>query len=159
MRRILDGARPLSTAFGLAMAAAAGIGSAGAALVLAIVALLAVLAGIRFRFASMLAVLLAGAAVMFTDAPHLAAGFAGLSAACYLVVRHTESRTTAPRTACWPSLLAALGLTCVAVAIASLPLELPWLSLAAPLPVFAIFMLAIWPFRAQLHRTSPAPVR
>jgi hypothetical protein len=146
MRRILDEARRLSSAFGLAMAAAAGIGTGGAAFVWAIAALLAVLAGIRFRFASTLAVLLAGAAVMSTDAPPLVAGVAGLSAACYLVLRHTE-RGTGPRTASSPSLLAALGLTCVAVAAASLPLELPWLPLAAPLPVFAIFMLAIWPYR------------
>lgn len=153
MRHVLDGSRMLSTAFGLAMAAAAGIDSGGTALVVATAALLAVVAGIRIRVASTAAVLLAVAAVLLTDAPPVVAGLAGLSAASYLVLRHREGRTAEPVRASSMPLIAALGLTAVVVSALSFPLQLPWLPLLAPLPVFVIYVLALWPFLDQARRS------
>ena len=90
MKRLLQKAHPLSTAFGLVMVAAAGFHTAGAALVTALLAVVAVLGGIVFRVVATLAVLLAAAAVVVADAPPMLAALAGLSAACYLVLRHVE---------------------------------------------------------------------
>jgi hypothetical protein len=152
MRHVLDSASLLSIAFGLAMVAAAGIDAGGTALVVATAALVAVVAGIRIRVASTFAVLLAGAAVMLTDASPAVAGLAGLSAACYLVLRHREGRTAEPVGASSTPLIAALGFTVVVVSAAFFPLQLSWLPLLAPLPVFAIYLLAIWPFLTQARR-------
>jgi hypothetical protein len=157
MRHVLDRTWLLSTTFGLAMAAP-GIGAAGAAFVVALAAFVAVLVGLRFRVASTLAVLLATGSVMLTDAPVLVAGLAGLSAACYLVLRHTQGRVRGEVRAWSPPLVAALGCTVVVASIASMPsiqFVPPWLPLLAPLPVFATYMLAIWPFLPSAHAKGP----
>jgi hypothetical protein len=146
MTHVFDRAHLFSTGFGLVMAAAAGIQTAGLAFVLAILAVLSVLVSIRFRFAGTLAVLLAAAAVMLTNAEPLVAGLAGLSASCYLVLRHTEGRLTGFAGASSPAMTAALGFTVVGVLAASFPFQVRWLPLAAPLTVLAVYMLATWPF-------------
>ena len=101
-----------------------------------------VLAGIAFRVAATLAVLLAAAAVVISDAPPMLAALAGLSAACYLVMRYTEAGRSGVIGASAPALLAALGFTFVGVLAASFPFELPWLPLLAPLTVLGIYVLA-----------------
>jgi hypothetical protein len=146
MTRMLRKAHLLSTAFGLVMAAAAGIQTAGVALVVALLVVAAVLVGIAFRVAATLAVLLAAAAIVISDAPPMPAALAGLSAACYLVLRHTEGGSTGVIGASAPAMLAALGFTFVGVLAAAFPFELPWLPLLAPLAVFGIYVLATRPF-------------
>ena len=146
MKRYVQGAHLLSTAFGLVMVAAAGFQTAGNAFLAAIVALVAVLGGIVFRVAATLAVLLAAAAIVFADAPPMLAALAGLSAACYLVLRHIEGGSASAIGASAPAMLAALGFTFVGVLAASFPFELPWLPLLAPLAVFGIYVLATRPF-------------
>ena len=74
------------------------------------------------------------------------AALAGLSAACYLVLRYTEGGSTRVMGASAPAMLAALGFTFVGVLAASFPFELPWLPLLAPLAVFGIYVLATRPF-------------
>ena len=74
------------------------------------------------------------------------AALAGLSAACYLVLRYTEGGRAAVIGASAPAMLAALGFTFVGVLAASFPFELPWLPLLAPLAVFGIYVLATRPF-------------
>ena len=143
MNRLLQKAHLLSTAFGLVMVTAAGFQTAGAAFVAAIVTVVAVLAGIVFRVVATLAVLLAAAAVVISDAPPMLSALAGLSAACYLVLRHIEG---GPAGASAPAMLAALGFTFVGVLAASFPFELPWLPLLAPLAVFGIYVLTTRPF-------------
>ena len=76
------------------MVAAAGFQTDGPALVLAMLAAAAVLVGIVFRVAATAAVLLAAAAIVVADAPPMLAALAGLSAACYLVLRYTEGGST-----------------------------------------------------------------
>jgi hypothetical protein len=146
MTNILRRAHLLSTAFGLVMVAAAGFQTTGPALVLAMLAAATVLVGIGFRVAATAAVLLAAAAIVVSDAPPMLAALAGLSAACYLVLRYTEGGSTRVLGASAPAMVAALGFTFVGVLAASFPLELPWLPLLAPLAVFGIYVLATHPF-------------
>ena len=143
---LLRRAHLLSTAFGLVMAAAAGFQTAGPALVLAIAAAVTVLAGIAVRVVATVAVLSSAAAIVVSDAPPMLAALAGLSAACYLVLRYTEGGSTRVVGASAPALLAALGFTFVGVLAASFPFELPWLPLLAPLAVFGIYVLVTRPF-------------
>ena len=146
MTDIVRKAHLLSTAFGLVMVAAAGFQTTGQALILAMVATLAVVAGIALRVAATVAVLSAAAAIVVSDAPPMLAALAGLSAACYLVLRYTEGGSTRIIGASAPAMLAALGFTFVGVLAASFPFELPWLPLLAPLAVFGIYVLATHPF-------------
>ena len=146
MTQLLGKAHLLSTAFGLTMVAAVGFQTDGTALVLAMAAAVVVLTGIAFRVATTVAVLLAAAAVVVSNAPPMFAAVAGLSAACYLVLRHTEGGSTRVIGACAPALLAALGFAFVGVLAASFPFELPWLPLLAPLAVFGMYVLATRPF-------------
>lgn len=146
MTRLLGKAHLLSTAFGLTMVAAVGFQTEGAALILAMATAVIVMAGIALPVAATAAVLLAAAAVVVSDAPPMFAAVAGLSAACYLVLRHTEGGSTGVIGASAPALLAALGFAFVGVLAASFPFELPWLPLLAPLAVFGIYVLATRPF-------------
>jgi hypothetical protein len=143
---LLRRAHLLSTAFGLMMGAAAGFQTSGLPLVLAMCAAAAVLAGIALRVTATVAVLSAASAIALADAPPMLAALAGLSAACYLVLRYTEGGSTRVMGASAPAMLAALGFTFVGVLAASFPFELPWLPLLAPLAVFGIYVLAIRPF-------------
>lgn len=136
----------LSTAFGLMMAAAAGIQTDGPALVCALLSVIAVLAGMAFRPSASGAVLLATAALVLSDGPPMVAALTGLSAACYLVLRHTEAGPVSVIGASTPAMLSALGFTFVGVLAASFPFEVPWLPLLAPVAVFAIYVLATRPF-------------
>ncbi len=146
MTDLLRRAHLLSTAFGLVMVAAAGIQTSGVALVVAMAAAAAVLVGIGIRIAATLAVLLAATAGVISDAPPMLTALAGLSAACYLVLRYTEGGRAGVIGASAPALLAALGFTFVGVLAASFPFELPWLPLLAPLAVFGIYVLVTRPF-------------
>jgi hypothetical protein len=146
MTSILRRAHLLSTAFGLVMVAAAGFQTTGPALVLSMLAAAAVAAGIAVRIAATVAVLSAAAAIVVSAAPPMLAALAGLSAACYLVLRYTEAGSTRVLGASAPAMVAALGFTFVGVLAASFPFELPWLPLLAPLAVFAIYVLATRPF-------------
>ena len=146
MTDLIRKAHLLSTAFGLVMVAAAGFQTDWPARVLVMLAAAAVLAGIVCRGAATVAVLLAAAAIVVSDAPPMLAALAGLSAACYLVLRYTEVASTRVMGASAPAMLAALGFTFVGVLAASFPFELPWLPLLAPLAVLGIYVLATRPF-------------
>jgi hypothetical protein len=145
MTSIIRRAHLLSAAFGLMMAAA-GFQTAGPALALAMLGAAMVVVGIPFRSAATPAVLSAAAALVVSDAPPMLAALAGLSAACYLVLRYTEGDSTRVLGASAPAMLAALGFSFVGVFAASFPFELPWLPLLAPAAVFAIYVLATRPF-------------
>ena len=134
--------RALSTAFGLLMVAAAAVAADDAALVLAALATLAVLVGNVFRPAATLAVLLAAAALVLNESPAMLAALAGLCAACHLVLRHSAAITA-------PTVIGAVGFTALILAAVSLPLELPWTPLLAPLVVMALVALVTRPFWAQ----------
>jgi hypothetical protein len=138
--------RAISTAFGLVMVAAAAVGADDAALIAAALSAFAVLVGTVFRPAATLAVLLAGAGIVLDDAPAMLAVLTGLCAACYLVLRHTAVMTA-------PTVVGAVGFSAVALAAVSVPMELPWLPLVAPLAVLTVVVFATRPFWAdRSHR-------
>jgi hypothetical protein len=136
-------ARALSTAFGLVMIAASAVQADGPTLVAAGLAAVAVLAGIVFRAAATLAVLITGAVIVIADAPGLLAALSGLSAAGYLVLRHTVSVTA-------PTVVGAVGFTAAGLAATSLPIQLPWVPLLAPLAVVVAYVLVTRPFWGDL---------
>lgn len=131
--------RALSSAFGLVMIAAAALQSDGAALVVCGVGAVAVLVGNVFRPCATVAVLAAGAAVVLGDVAPMLAALCGLSAAAYLVFRHAGVATV-------PTVLGAVGFTAVGLAAVSVPLQVPWAPLAAPLAVLTLVVLATRPF-------------
>ena len=77
-----------STAFGVLMAAASAIHAGRIGTLAALLAGLAVLIGVRYQSAAIVAVLMTVFAVASSTAYPLYAALAGLSAAAYLVIRH-----------------------------------------------------------------------
>ena len=133
--------RAVSTAFGLVMVASAAVQADGPGLVAAVVAAAAVLAGSVFRPAATIAVLATVAVIVLADAPPVLTATSGLCAAAYLVLRHTAAVTS-------PTVLGAVGFTAVGLAAASLPIQLPWVPLLAPLAVLVLYVLVTRPFWA-----------
>jgi len=133
--------RAVSTAFGWVMVASAAVQADGPGLVAAVVAAAAVLVGSVFRPAATIAVLATVAVIVLADAAPVLTATSGLCAAGYLVLRHTAAVTS-------PTMLGAVGFTAVGLAAASLPIQLPWVPLLAPLAVLVLYVLVTRPFWA-----------
>jgi hypothetical protein len=133
--------RAVSTAFGLVMVASTAVQADRAGLIAAVVAAAAVLAGSVFRPAATVAVLVTVVVIVLTDAPPVLTATGGLCAAAYLVLRHTAAVTA-------PTVLGAVGFTAAGLAAASLPIEMPWVPLLAPLAVLVVYVLVTRPFWA-----------
>lgn len=147
------GAQPtvhiLSTACGLLMVAAAGIGSHGPTfwgISMAALAVLAVLAGTVFRQVATFAVLLTVAAIALSNPAPALVAVSGLSAAAYLMLRHAAVSGTGLVTVSGPTMVGAVAFTLAGLVATAFPLQLPWLPLLAPLAVLAIYVLATRPF-------------
>ena len=82
---------------------------------------------------AVLTVVLAEPAPMFT-------ALAGLAATAYLVLRHGPASATAP------TMFAAVGFAVLGTVGAVLPVQIPWLPLAAPLALLAGYLLALRPY-------------
>ena len=128
------------------MAAAAAVQAHGPASVAAAAAVVAVLAGLQFRPAATLAVLLIIAAVVLSDPSPIFAALSGLSAVAYLVLRHAVGAPAGVVTATPPTMIAAVGFALVGVVATSFAPQLPWSPLLAPVAVFAIYAVATGPF-------------
>jgi hypothetical protein len=139
-------ARILSTAFGLLMVAAVGIGSHGPALIAATAAVSAVVAGILSRPVATLAVLLTVGMIAVSDPAATLAAVSGLSAAVYLVLRHAAGGGTGLDSVSGVTVVGAVGFAFAGLVATAFPLQLPWLPLVAPLAVFAVYLLATRPF-------------
>jgi hypothetical protein len=98
-----------------------------------------VLASIIFRPAAAIAVLATVAVIALTDSPPVLAATSGLCAVAYLVLRHTAAVGA-------PTVLGAVGFTAAGLAAASLPFQMPWVPLLAPLAVLMLFVLMTRPF-------------
>lgn len=144
MRQLM--AHLLSTACGLLMVAAVGVGTHGPARVVALSALVAVSAAVLFRPVATLAVLLTVAVIAATGPAATVAAVAGLSAAVYLVLRHGAASGIGLDSVSAATLVSAVGFTLAGLIATAFPLQLPWLPLLAPLAVFAIYLLATRPF-------------
>ncbi|SEH52732.1 hypothetical protein SAMN04489835_0980 [Mycolicibacterium rutilum] len=137
--------RLLSTAAGLVMVAAAALSADTAALWVCAGAAAAVVAGTVVRAMSTAAVLLVAVALVLAGAAAAPAAVCGLTAAGYLVLRHTAEITA-------PTAMAMAGFALAALAAVAIPLRLPWAPLAAPLVVLAVVVLATRPLWAdRLH--------
>jgi hypothetical protein len=138
--------RILSTAFGLLMVAVSAVGSHGPAFVAATLAVLAVMAGMVFRPAATLALLLTVVVIALTEPSPVTVALSGLAAAVYLLLRHATGSAAAAMTVTPPTMIAAAGFTFVGLVAVSFPLQLPWLPVVAPLAAFAVYVLATRPF-------------
>ncbi|OAN36071.1 hypothetical protein [Mycolicibacterium iranicum] len=128
----------LPQAFGILMVGAAAYRAEGPSLVIAAVAVVAVVVSVWWRPAATAAVLLVVATVVVADSAPMHTLLAGLAAAVYLVLRHTDPTV--------PTMAFAVGFAgAVAVAVA-LPVQVPWLPLAAPLALLGAFLLVLRPF-------------
>ncbi|KAA0111745.1 hypothetical protein [Mycolicibacterium sp. P1-5] len=130
--------RLVAALFGVAMTAAAAVGADNRGLAAAVVALIAVLAGLYVRAAATAAVLSAVCAVALTEPHPMLAAASGVCATAYLVLTYaTLTRATA----------AAIVGFAVAGGLATIvPAGLPWLPLLAPVAVVAVVGVALSPF-------------
>ena len=108
--------------------------------------LIAVGVGIAFRPAATVAVLLVVATIVLSNSPNVLTALSGLCAAAYLVCRYAAGTSIGAVVGSWPTVVAAGGFTFAGIVATSFPLQLPWLPLAAPLGVLAIYVLAARPF-------------
>jgi hypothetical protein len=136
----------LSTGFGVLMVGLAAIGSQGLAVVAAAAALTAVGVGLAFRPAATLAVLLSVMTIVVSNPSTVFAAWSGLCAAAYLICRHAVGTPAGAVMLSWPTIIGAVGFTFAGLVATAFPLQLPWLPLAAPLGVLAIYVLATRPF-------------
>jgi hypothetical protein len=133
--------RFVSTAFGLLMVASAAAQADRPGVIAAVAAAAAVLVGSVFRPAATIAVLLTVSVIVLADVPPVLTATSGLCAAAYLVLRHTAAVTA-------PTVVGAVGFTAAGLAAASLPIQLPWVPLLAPLAVLVLYVLVTRPFWA-----------
>jgi hypothetical protein len=135
-----------ATAFGVLMVAAGVRPTAPWGLAAAVLALTALLAGVFFRPASILAVLLTIAGLALTDPAPLLAAVSGLSAAAYLVSRYADSAVTLTV----PTVLGMLGFTAAGVVATVVPFQLTWAPLVAPAIMTAILIVVVAPLFAEV---------
>jgi hypothetical protein len=135
--------RTLSVAFGLLMVAAAAVGTRGPSLVVVAVAVAAVVVAIRVTAAATVSVGCSVVLIVLTDPPPIVAALAGLSAAAYLVLRHTAQ---VEESLAWPTVAGAVGLSAVGMTAALVPTDVPWLPLVAPVAVLAVYAIVTRPF-------------
>lgn len=128
----------LPSAFGFLMVGAAAFRADGPAVVVAVVAVAAVVASAWWRPAATVAVLLAVATVVLAESAPMHTSLAGLAAAVYLVLRHTDPTV--------PTMAFAVGFAVVVAVAVALPVQVAWLPLAAPLALLAGYLLALRPF-------------
>lgn len=138
--------RVLSIVCGLLMVAAAGDGSAGPARVATMLAAVAVMAGTLFRPAATFAVLLTVSVIALSNPAAVPVAASGLAAAAYLVLRHAAATRTGLSSVSGPTMVGAVGFTFAGLVATAFPLQVPWLPLAAPLAVVAIYLVVTRPF-------------
>ena len=132
------GKRLLVWAFGVLMIGASAVRADGVALTVAGAAAVAVLASAWVRPAATVAVLLAVGTVVLADPAPMYTVLAGLAAAAYLVLLHSNPTM--------PTMVFAVGFAGAAAVSVAVPVQLPWLPLIAPLALLAGYLLALRPF-------------
>ena len=128
----------LPLGFAAVMIAAAIRSGTGWAPAAAGVAAVAVGVAIRWRPAATVAVAATMLTIVLADTPPVAAALAGLAATAYLVTRHDAATV--------PTMTAAIGVATATALVIAVPVELPWLPLAAPMALLAGYLLALKPF-------------
>lgn len=136
----------LPSAFGVLMVGAAAHRADPTALIVAAAALVAVLIAAWLRPAATVAVILTVVTVVLGDPAPMYTALAGLAATAYLVLRHGAGRISTPTT------FAAVGFAAAATVAVEVPVEVPWLPLAAPLVLLAGYLLSLGPLLTGLRR-------
>ncbi len=136
----------LPSAFGVLMVGAAAHRADPTTLIVVAAALIAVLVAGWLRPVATVAVLLTVITVVLADPAPMYTALAGLAATAYLVLRHGAGRAT------MPTMGAAVGFAAVVTVAVTVPVQLPWLPLAAPLVLLAGYLLALMPFLAGPRR-------
>ena len=145
--------RVLSSAFGLLMVAAVALQADAPALTAAAVAAVAVLVSVQWPWSATLAVVACVASIALSDVNPVITALAGLNATCYLLLCHAGAREVFSRA----TIVGALGCSALGLVATSIPAQLPWVPLAAPLAVLAMFVLVAQPLRlAQRRAQSPS---
>jgi hypothetical protein len=134
----------VSTVFGALMVGLAAVDSHGPAMAAGVAAAIAVGVAVAFRPAATIAVLASVATIVASDPSLVFVAWSGLCAAAYLVCRYAAGTPAVVWS--WPTAVAAVTFTCAGLVATSFPLQVPWLPLAAPLGVLAIYVLATRPF-------------
>lgn len=144
--------------FGVLMVAAVGHRADGPALVIAMAALVAVTVSVWWWPAAVVAVVLTVSVVALASSAPMSTALAGLAAAAYLVLRHNDGRATPP------TMVAAVAFALTATAVVALPMDIPWLPLAAPVALLVCYVLTLRPFsdlgvvgRAERDQPHPNP--
>ncbi|MBB2769762.1 hypothetical protein [Mycolicibacterium monacense] len=149
----------LPSVFGVLMVAAVGYRADGPALVTAVAALVAVTVSVWWRPAAVVAVVLTVSAVVLAPSAPMSTALAGLAAAAYLVLRHNDRHGEARATP--PTMVAAVAFALTATAVVALPVDIPWLPLAAPVALLVGYVLTLRPFSdfGVLGRAQHDPAR
>lgn len=134
------------------MATVTAIGADRAVLVGTAVTVLAVLAGVVFRPAATVAVLLVVLVIALGNTPPMLVAVSGFSAAGYLVLRHAATLTAA-------TTIAAVGFTVVGLVATAFPLQLPWSPVLAPLAAFGCYLVATRPLLGDWAGLKPTRPR
>ena len=112
----------------------------GSAVFVAAAAVVAVAWSVWWRPASTAAVLLTVLTVALAGPVEMFTALAGLSAAAYLVVRHTNPTA--------PTMVSAVGFTAAGTVAVAVPATVPWLPMAAPLALLVGYLVAVRPYLA-----------
>ena len=132
--------RLLPLVFGVLMVGAAAYRADGSAVFVAAAAVVAVAWSVWWRPASTAAVLLTVLTVALAGPAAIFTALAGLSAAAYLVVRHTNPTA--------PTMVSAVGFTAAGTVAVAVPATVPWLPMAAPLALLVGYLVAVRPYLA-----------
>ena len=137
---IAAASRTLPMIFGVWMVGAAAYRADGSAVLVAAAAVVAVVWSVWWRPASTAAVLLTVLTVALAGPAEMFTALAGLSAAAYLVVRHTNPTA--------PTMVSAVGFTAAGTVAVAVPATVPWLPMAAPLALLVGYLVAVRPYLA-----------
>ena len=141
-------------AFGLLMVVTAG--ATGGPVVLAVLGLAVIAVGVSLadRRAATVAVLLNIVALALSDPSPLFAAVSGMSAAAYLVVRHSAGGGAVTMTI--PMVAGLLGFTAAGLAATAVAVPVSWIPLLAPAIIAAVLIVVAWPLLGD-DRTGDIP--
>ena len=140
-------------AFGILMVLTAARPAGLIGIVVLALSAAALLAGLFYRRAATVAVLLSIGAMALADPSPFFAAVSGLSAAAYLVLRYADDSDAVAVT--MPTAVGLLGFTAAGLAATAVDIQVKWVPLLAPGVVVAILILVAMPMWSD-ERTALA---
>jgi hypothetical protein len=133
------------------MVAAAVLQADATALLVASGAAVAVLGSIQLPRAATIAVAACVVAIALSDPAPLLCALAGLNATCYLLLCRGRGRESITRA----TIVAVLASSAFGMVATSIPAQLPWVPLAAPLAVLVAFVIVVQPLVQSRRLEAP----